>query len=96
MGGFELCRGVGETAASSGDSWCVGRRPPATQREIAYWGDLDTHGFAILSRLHEPVPTVRSMLMDRSTSRAHREQFAIEPNPPDAKLQGLTPEDAEL
>jgi hypothetical protein len=70
--------------------------PWLAQRDVVYWGDLDTHGFAILSRLRQRVPTVRSMLMDRSTLLAHREQFAVEPNPTDAELEGLTPEEAEL
>ena len=70
--------------------------PWLAQRDVVYWGDLDTHGFAILSRLRERVLTVRSVLMDRSTLLAHREQFAVEPNPTDAELEGLTPEEAEL
>ncbi len=39
---------------------------------LYYWGDLDTHGFAILSRLRHYYPQVKSMLMDRETL----EQFA--------------------
>jgi len=70
--------------------------PWLAQRDVVYWGDLDTHGFAILSRLRERVPTVRSILMNRSTLLAHREQFAVEPNPTDAALEGLTPDEAEL
>ena len=68
--------------------------PWLAQRDVVYWGDLDTHGFAILSRLRERVPTVRSILMDRSTLLAHREQFAIEPNPTEVELEGLTPDEA--
>jgi hypothetical protein len=70
--------------------------PWLTQRDVVYWGDLDTHGFAILSRLRERVPTVRSLLMDRSTLLAHREQFAVESNPTDIELDGLTAEESEL
>lgn len=70
--------------------------PWLAQRDVVYWGDLDSHGFAILSRLRERVPTVRSILMDRSTLLAHRGQFAVEPNPTDVVLKGLTPEEAEL
>jgi hypothetical protein len=70
--------------------------PWLARRDLVYWGDLDTHGFAILSRLRERVPTVRSLLMDRSTLLAHREQFAVEPHPTNAELKGLTPEEAEL
>lgn len=38
---------------------------------IIYWGDLDTHGFAMLSRLREIFPHVESMLMDSSTLAAN-------------------------
>lgn len=32
---------------------------------IHYWGDIDTHGFAILARLRKHLPHTRSLLMDR-------------------------------
>lgn len=70
--------------------------PWLAQREVVYWGDLDTHGFAILSRLRERLPTVCSLLMDRSTLLAHREQFAVEPSPTHATLAGLSPAEGEL
>jgi hypothetical protein len=41
-------------------------------KEIHYWGDIDTHGFAILDRLRGMFPHVRSFLMDRDTLLAHR------------------------
>lgn len=43
-------------------------------REIPvwYWGDIDTHGFAILDRLRDNFPQVQSFLMDRETLMAHR------------------------
>lgn len=34
--------------------------------------------------------------MDRSTLLAHREQFAVEPNPAEAELEGLNPDEAGL
>lgn len=40
---------------------------------IHYWGDLDTHGFAILDKLRAWLPRARSFLMDRETLLAHRE-----------------------
>ena len=36
-------------------------------KEIFYWGDIDTHGFAILSMVRHYFPDIRSFLMDRST-----------------------------
>lgn len=36
-------------------------------RHIVYWGDLDTHGFAILSRMRRYFPHTQSLLMDAQT-----------------------------
>lgn len=41
-------------------------------RQVIYWGDIDTHGFAILDRLRASLPHARSMLMDLPTLDAHR------------------------
>jgi hypothetical protein len=48
------------------------------EKEIFYWGDIDTHGFAILSQLRGYFPQVRSMLMDRETLLACRELWGAE------------------
>jgi len=37
------------------------------EKEILYWGDIDTHGFSILSQLRGYFPRTRSLLMDRET-----------------------------
>ena len=37
--------------------------------DVVYWGDIDTHGFAILDRLRRHFPRLRSVLMDRATLR---------------------------
>lgn len=42
------------------------------ERRIDYWGDIDTHGFAILDRLRAHLPHTRSLLMDAATLHAHR------------------------
>ncbi len=39
---------------------------------LYYWGDIDTHGFAILDRLRAAFPSARSFLMDRQTLIRHR------------------------
>ena len=36
-------------------------------RRIHYWGDIDTHGFAILDQLRRRFEHVESFLMDRET-----------------------------
>lgn len=48
---------------------------------VYYWGDLDTHGLAILGRLRGHLPQVRSVLMDEATVLAHRALWVTEPQP---------------
>ena len=59
--------------------------------EMVYWGDLDTHGFAILDRLRGGFPHVRSFLMDRETLHRHRSLWVTEPEPFTGELLRLTP-----
>ncbi len=63
---------------------------------LNYWGDIDTHGFAILNRLRSRFPHARSMLMDRETLLAHSGQWVREPNPVDTHLDLLDPPEAAL
>ncbi len=74
----------------------VGALPWLADREVWYWGDLDTHGFAILSRLRHTVPHAGSLLMDRGTLLAHRELWGTEPRPTRAHLDRLTPAEGDL
>lgn len=48
------------------------------ERELVYWGDIDTHGFAILDRLRASFPHVRSLMMDAHTLHAHRHLWGQE------------------
>lgn len=66
------------------------------QVEIHYWGDIDTHGFAILDRLRAAFPECRSILMDRETLMAHRDFWVEERSPSQAGLVRLTPEETSL
>lgn len=65
-------------------------------RELIYWGDIDTHGLAILDRLRRSFPHARSMLMDRATLLAHEGQWVEEASPHVASLDLLRPAEAEL
>ncbi len=47
-------------------------------KDIHYWGDIDTHGFAMLSALRRRFPQTCSLLMDRHTLFAHREWWGQE------------------
>lgn len=48
---------------------------------VVVWGDIDTHGFAILDRLRAVLPQAESMLMDRDTLLNHRTLWVEEPQP---------------
>ena len=64
--------------------------------ELVYWGDIDTHGFAILDRLRKRVPAVSSILMDRATLIDHLSHVVVEERPTDAPLAALTDAEAAV
>jgi hypothetical protein len=63
---------------------------------IHYWGDIDTHGFAILNQLRGHFGHVTSFLMDRVTLEAHESFWGIEQKPQRADLHRLTSEELNL
>ncbi|MGE0383237.1 MAG: DUF3322 domain-containing protein [Gammaproteobacteria bacterium] len=65
-------------------------------RELHYWGDIDTHGFAILDALRVHFPRAASLLMDRETLLAHRAQWGTEPEPVRHDLARLGAAEAAL
>jgi hypothetical protein len=66
------------------------------ERSIYYWGDIDTHGFAILDQLRAQLPHVQSLLMDFATWTAHQSQWGSEPQPVVRELPSLTAAEAAL
>jgi hypothetical protein len=74
----------------------VGRLRWLSRAEVTYWGDIDTHGFAILDRLRAWLPTTRSALMDRETLLVHRDRWVVEGRPAKSSLTRLTPAEADL
>ncbi len=60
------------------------------------WGDIETHGFAILDQLRSHFPHARSFLMDRETLLAHQDQWVSEPQPTQRDLPRLDPEEGRL
>ncbi len=59
------------------------------QCQLFYWGDIDTHGFAILDQLRAHFPHAQSLLMDRDTLLAHQAQWTHEPQPTQRDLPRL-------
>lgn len=66
------------------------------QSAIYYWGDIDTHGFAILDQLRSHFGHVTSFLMDRATLETHRPLWGVEDRPSLVDLGRLTPEEFDL
>lgn len=63
---------------------------------IHYWGDIDTHGFAILDQLRSRFDHVESFLMDRNTLLAFETLWGEEDNPTLRDLPRLTLEERTL
>jgi hypothetical protein len=57
----------------------LGEIPWLHQQPLHYWGDIDTHGFAILDRLRAHLPQAESLLMDRNTLLEHQALWGVEP-----------------
>jgi hypothetical protein len=74
----------------------VGSLPWLTHADVIYWGDLDTHGFAILNQLRAWLPQTRSLLMDRDTLMAHRDRWVAEGSPAVSRLDRLTVDEQGL
>lgn len=73
----------------------LGEIPWLASRRLFYWGDIDTHGFAMLDRFRGHFPRAQSLLMDRSTFIAHRPMWVTEKTPSTESLTRLTePENA--
>jgi hypothetical protein len=56
----------------------LGRLPWLAGAKCVYWGDLDTHGFAILHRARSYLPGLQSMLMDQDTLLSHKALWVSE------------------
>ena len=63
---------------------------------LFYWGDLDTHGFAILDEMRSHFDHVESFLMNRETFHAFESMWGTESAPTDRDLSRLTAEERAL
>jgi hypothetical protein len=75
--------------ALAGMTWLQGHR-------LHYWGDIDTHGFAILDQLRSRFEHVDSLLMDRATLMAHEAHWGREADPVRHDLPRLTAAERSL
>ena len=65
-------------------------------REIYYWGDIDTHGLWILSQLRAVHPQVINLMMNKATFDAFRQQVGIGKPIGDVNIGHLTEEEFTL
>jgi hypothetical protein len=70
--------------------------PWLREKEVIYWGDIDTHGYAMLNEVRSFLPQARSMLMDEGTLLSHRSLWSEEKKPFIGSLQRLTEEEASV
>jgi len=63
---------------------------------LLYWGDIDTHGFAILDQLRASWSHVESFLMDHETLLAFAAQWGTEEQPTRSELSRLTAQEQSL
>lgn len=80
-----------------GYGWdALGRALWLHECEMLYWGDIDTHGFAILDQLRSRFPHVQSILMDEATVRIHESLWGEEGSPVMHDLPRLTPSEQSV
>ena len=63
---------------------------------LYYWGDIDTHGFAILDQLRGQFAQTSSFLMDRATLMAHVAHWGAEPQATSRDLARLNEAESAL
>jgi hypothetical protein len=75
----------------------LGRIPWLDHARCIYWGDIDTHGFAILNRARTYLPSLESALMDKQTLFNHQDLWVQEKEQSaSSELPLLTNEEQEL
>lgn len=75
----------------------LARFPWLARAKCIYWGDLDTHGFAILHRARSYIPALQSVLMDEDTLLQHKTLWVDESaQHPATELPLLTEQEQQL
>jgi hypothetical protein len=64
--------------------------------DLYYWGDIDTHGFAILDQLRAHLPDAHSILMDQATLLAFEAHWGAEEKPTLRNLERLNKDERAL
>ena len=74
----------------------LGRAGWLERCRVHYWGDIDTHGFAILDELRGHLEKTESFLMDRQTFQTFKPLRVPERKPASRTLTRLTSEEQQL
>jgi hypothetical protein len=74
----------------------LAKLPWLARLPVYYWGDIDTHGLAILSRLRGYLPQTKSLMMDEATLLAFKTLWGREEKPAAPELAHLTETEQQL
>ena len=66
------------------------------QKQVAYWGDIDTWGLSMLADARHKVPNLHALLMDAATFQAARTHAVPEPSPAECPSANLSSEETAL
>lgn len=70
--------------------------PWLAERDIAYWGDIDSWGLTILAHARQALPRLTALMMDHETLLAHMDFAVEEPRSTNLPAVGLLPEERLL
>ncbi len=70
--------------------------PWLKNKRVAYWGDLDTWGLAILSDVRSKLPAVHALMMDQETLDRHKDRMVGERKSVDGTPEFLTESEARI
>lgn len=74
----------------------LGKAQWLQDKHVFYWGDIDTHGFAILNECKHHLPHTQSLLMNQSTLLNHQAHWTCELKPTYAALTHLSHDESEF
>ncbi len=74
----------------------LGEVPWLARRRLLYWGDIDTHGFAMLDRFRGVWPAAASLMMNRETLIEHRRMWVEEREQCTEELRRLNTQESAL
>lgn len=65
-------------------------------KKVAYWGDIDTWGLAILSDVRRRWPNIVALMMDETTVFTHQQRMVTEEKPVETLPEYLNAEETKL